>query len=86
MLDDFRNSEWFKGGWTLQELMAPRCVVFFTQTWQIIGHKCSDCNPSQSCEGAGPLLIGIIADVTGIPEEVLKDYERSKSMSTQEKI
>lgn len=86
VLFEFKNSEWFKRGWTLQELLAPRCVVFFTQTWQVIGHKCADCNSEQSCEGAGPLLNAVIAEVTGIPEEVLQDYERSKAISVEEKM
>jgi len=33
------GSEWFKRGWTLQELLAPRTVVFFNRDWQCIGNK-----------------------------------------------
>ncbi|KAK5161247.1 hypothetical protein LTS14_001043 [Recurvomyces mirabilis] len=43
VLDDFRKSEWFRRGWTLQELVALKCVVFFTRTWEVIGHKCAYC-------------------------------------------
>jgi hypothetical protein len=28
---DFRNSRWFTRGWTLQELIAPLIVTFFTR-------------------------------------------------------
>ncbi|KAM0420978.1 hypothetical protein ACHAPT_011221 [Fusarium lateritium] len=35
----FRNSRWFTRGWTLQELIAPREVVFFDQKWKKIGRK-----------------------------------------------
>ncbi|KAI6120042.1 hypothetical protein EDD16DRAFT_1459035, partial [Pisolithus croceorrhizus] len=28
-----RGSEWFRRGWTLQELLAPRNVVFYTENW-----------------------------------------------------
>ena len=27
------GSEWFKRGWTLQELLAPRTLLFFTRNW-----------------------------------------------------
>ncbi|KAK7439990.1 hypothetical protein VKT23_017243 [Stygiomarasmius scandens] len=30
---------WFGRGWTLQELLAPRTVVFFNKHWQRIGDK-----------------------------------------------
>ncbi|KAM5546115.1 hypothetical protein V8D89_000241 [Ganoderma adspersum] len=35
----FRASRWFKRAWTLQELIAPRIVVFLSQDWQPIGTK-----------------------------------------------
>ncbi|USW54893.1 Putative heterokaryon incompatibility [Septoria linicola] len=35
------ESQWFKRGWTLQELLAPRTVVFVARGWTVIGHKCS---------------------------------------------
>ncbi|KAK6437164.1 hypothetical protein LTR95_006645 [Oleoguttula sp. CCFEE 5521] len=86
VLDDFAESEWFQRGWTLQELLAPRCVIFFTQAWEIIGHKCSQCDTKRSCEGAGPLLNARIAQVTGIPEAVLRDFEQSKPLGVEEKM
>lgn len=86
VLDDFKRSEWFRRGWTLQELLAPRFVIFFTRTWEVIGHKCSQCNAKQSCEGAGPLLNEVLATITGIPEDVLFDYERSRSFGVEEKM
>ncbi|KAI6030182.1 heterokaryon incompatibility protein-domain-containing protein [Pisolithus marmoratus] len=33
------RSEWFTRGWTLQELIAPRHVQFYTQDWHLIGSK-----------------------------------------------
>ncbi|KIK17657.1 hypothetical protein PISMIDRAFT_685119 [Pisolithus microcarpus 441] len=29
------SSEWFRRGWTLQELLAPRTVLFYTQNWSL---------------------------------------------------
>ncbi|CZR63854.1 uncharacterized protein PAC_13751 [Phialocephala subalpina] len=35
--DLFCRSKWFKRGWTLQELLAPEVIVFFSQDWKSIG-------------------------------------------------
>ncbi|KAK7466440.1 hypothetical protein VKT23_005162 [Stygiomarasmius scandens] len=35
----FRASKWFRRGWTLQELVAPRTVIFFDKYWHRIGDK-----------------------------------------------
>ncbi|KAH9912481.1 heterokaryon incompatibility protein-domain-containing protein [Epithele typhae] len=35
----FHDSEWFKRGWTLQELIAPPEVLFFDSDWKIIGSR-----------------------------------------------
>ena len=35
----FRKSEWFRRGWTLQELLAPPRVIFCDQTWKFYGVK-----------------------------------------------
>lgn len=53
----FAESQWFKRGWTLQELVAPSCVVFFDQTWRYMGTR-SDFKDS-------------IAQITGIDVEIL---------------
>ena len=35
----FPNSRWFKRGWTLQELIAPKEVVFLDREWHQVGTK-----------------------------------------------
>ena len=37
----FRDSRWFKRGWTLQELLAPAVVIFLDQDWIELGTKLS---------------------------------------------
>ena len=29
------SSAWFKHGWTLQELLAPHTMLFFTRDWSL---------------------------------------------------
>ncbi|PVH83065.1 HET-domain-containing protein [Cadophora sp. DSE1049] len=58
----FKSSLWFTRGWTLQELIAPRNVEFYGNDdagkWSEIGTKSS--------------LRSTIAEITGIPIDVLK--------------
>ncbi|KAK0646820.1 heterokaryon incompatibility protein-domain-containing protein, partial [Cercophora newfieldiana] len=35
----FRASRWFTRGWTLQELIAPADLVFYSKTWTPLGTK-----------------------------------------------
>ena len=38
---EFGNSSWFTRGWTLQELLAPKKVVFYDKDWRKFGSKSS---------------------------------------------
>ena len=53
----FRRSKWFTRGWTLQELIAPRSLVFFSRDWQVLGTKAS--------------LAALLEQISGIDAEVL---------------
>jgi hypothetical protein len=37
--DDFVKSEWFKRGWTLQELLAPSDLRFYDRDWKYLGDR-----------------------------------------------
>lgn len=39
MKSRFMASRWWSRGWTLQELLAPKNVAFFTLDWTLLGHK-----------------------------------------------
>ncbi|KAK0622697.1 heterokaryon incompatibility protein-domain-containing protein, partial [Immersiella caudata] len=56
----FSDSRWFTRGWTLQELVAPKEVVFYGADWHFIGRK-SD------------TLLEAISSVTGIPTVVFRN-------------
>lgn len=53
---------WFTRGWTLQELIVPRNVVFFSRGWDRIGTKAT--------------LLDQLVDITGIDPEVLEHMHR----------
>jgi hypothetical protein len=56
----FRASTWFQRGWTLQELIAPPSVEFFSLEGQRLGDKAS--------------LENVIHKITGIPIEALRGH------------
>ncbi|XP_014551183.1 hypothetical protein COCVIDRAFT_31247 [Bipolaris victoriae FI3] len=71
----FRRSKWFTRGWTLQELLAPHAVEFFSQQCKRLGDKDS--------------LRRQIHEITAIPEaalrgELLSQFEVEKRFSWME--
>ncbi|PMD47006.1 HET-domain-containing protein [Hyaloscypha variabilis F] len=60
VLDDLRKCRWFKRGWTLQELIAPKNLLFLDEEWNPIGTK-ED-------------LAQDIENITGIDHWVLNGY------------
>jgi hypothetical protein len=57
---DFRKSRCFARGWTLQELIAPSSVEFFSKEWVELGNRSS--------------LERHIHEVTGIPVKALRGH------------
>jgi hypothetical protein len=64
----FRSSQWFTRGWTLQELLAPCCLLFLSSDWKHIGSRES--------------LADEISRITGIKEDQLLDF-RACSAATK---
>jgi hypothetical protein len=60
----FRGSRWFTRGWTLQELLAPTSLDFFSKEWKRLGDKQS--------------LGQRIHKITGIPELALQGASLSQ--------
>ncbi|PIB00559.1 Vegetative incompatibility protein HET-E-1 [Cercospora beticola] len=83
--EHFAQSEWFRRGWTLQELLAPPTVIFVDRTWKIIGNKGASTNGS-SAKFAGEGLESITTEITGIPEHVLRDYDTCNKFSPNVKM
>jgi len=61
----FRSSNWFTRGWTLQELIAPSNLWFFAHDWNMLGTKAT--------------LSSVLCDITGIDQETLtgRDIRRA---------
>lgn len=56
--DQFSSSMWFTRGWTLQELIAPRQLIFYTQDWNEIEAKSG--------------ILDTLARIAGIESSVLE--------------
>jgi hypothetical protein len=68
----FRRSKWFTRGWTLQELIAPASVEFFSEEGELLGNK--------------KVLERQICEITGIPVKALRgntlsDFSVTERMS-----
>jgi hypothetical protein len=68
----FRRSRWFSRGWTLQELLAPEIVEFYTSDWKFLGTKRS--------------LVDFVETATSIPRDILHDLTGIDSVSTAQKF
>jgi hypothetical protein len=64
-----RASRWFTRGWTLQELLAPATVRFFSKGWEQLGDKKS--------------LERTIYEITGIPVRALQGSPLSNFSVTE---
>ncbi|KAH7928294.1 HET-domain-containing protein [Leucogyrophana mollusca] len=68
----FRNSRYFKRGWTLQEVIAPEMVELFAEDWVKIGTKASE--------------MSVIAEVTGVDRRVLSKSLSLEEVSVAKKM
>jgi hypothetical protein len=65
----FRKSRWFTRGWTLQELIAPALVEFFSKEGEKLGNQIS--------------LDRHIREITGIPVKALHGSPMSSFSDTE---
>ncbi|KAL1941954.1 hypothetical protein VTO73DRAFT_6484 [Trametes versicolor] len=66
------SSEWFRRGWTLQELIAPRSLIFLSSDWRAFGTKSS--------------LANYIMSITHIPTAVLIHEQSVHSVSVAQRM
>ncbi|KAK9423326.1 putative Heterokaryon incompatibility domain-containing protein [Seiridium unicorne] len=69
----FQNSRWFRRGWTLQELIAPSTLLFFSAQWTRIGTRSGR-------------IAEIVSSVTGIELDILTGESTLASASVAKKM
>jgi len=65
--DSLTGSGWFKRGWTLQELLAPQTMLFFTRNWDIYKGVASN-------HKSNSIIIGELEQATGIASRYLTHF------------
>lgn len=68
----FAGCRWFTRGWTLQELLAPTDLVFFSEDWVRIGEKAT--------------LSRTLSVITGIDEDILTGARALESASVAKRM
>lgn len=79
----FRKSKWWTRGWTLQELLAPRMVIFYNASWTRLGKKLYSMFRDSPPTGS---INGLITEITGIGTKYLNGYNRCCDASIAERM
>jgi hypothetical protein len=81
-IDSLSTSRWFTRRWTLQGLLAPSEILFFTKSWRLIQGEVSW---SRSKLSQRPLL-QIVSDITRIQLDAIIYRQTTKRCSNGEKM
>lgn len=66
VMKEFGHSEWFSRGWTLQELLAPRHIIFLDADFNVLGSKKS---LAVEIEAATGICTSIVTSHTSVYDE-----------------
>ncbi|KAF9455349.1 heterokaryon incompatibility protein-domain-containing protein [Collybia nuda] len=82
----FAMSHWFTRGWTLQELIAPRKVVFYARDWVDIGTKTTLQDTISSVTGINPEIIVGRTLLESVPIAVRMSWAAGRNTTREEDI
>ena len=68
----FRRSKWHTRGWTLQELIAPRLVLFVSKSWDPLGFKSE--------------LASLLEEITHVPVAILRQERMLSRFSIAQRM
>ncbi|OBT70618.1 hypothetical protein VF21_10350, partial [Pseudogymnoascus sp. 05NY08] len=81
----FRNSRWFTRGWTLQELLASKKVIFYSREWVEMGSKEDFATTISEITGIDPEALGPL-DITRFSVAERMSWTSSRVTTRQEDI
>ncbi|KAF9222282.1 hypothetical protein BS17DRAFT_708932, partial [Gyrodon lividus] len=67
-LEDIHRDDWFRRGWTLQELLAPRTTKFYGSNWEALGEV------ERNNDKEDDKVLGAISQTTSIPIQDLRGF------------
>ncbi|KAK1485724.1 hypothetical protein CCUS01_03865 [Colletotrichum cuscutae] len=67
-----RESRWFTRGWTLQELLEPSELTFYSENWRSLGSKRQ--------------LSSAIVEITGIPRPIFVGATKIREASVAQRM
>ncbi|KAF4830427.1 Vegetative incompatibility protein HET-E-1 [Colletotrichum tropicale] len=70
--DDMKECKWFTRGWCLQELIAPKVLIFYDQNWKAFGSRHDDQR--------------LVASITGIDQSVLVNHNQMYSLPVAQRM
>ncbi|KAJ9148904.1 Ankyrin [Pleurostoma richardsiae] len=84
LVQSIRSSRWFTRGWTLQELIAPSNVYFYSRSWNLLGSRLGD-------DMSGPLspvarFPELLSEITGIDSDVLAGFVVLEDLSVANRM
>ena len=71
-MDYLERAKWCRRGWTLQELLAPAKLIFFSKDWKVIGDKRE--------------LRSVLSQILKIDEDVLEDSDQMELKSVAKRM
>jgi hypothetical protein len=70
----FKSSRWFTRGWTLQELLAPKRLTFYSREWSPLGKRSDN------------QILWLISEVTGIGIPYLTGHTEVRAASVSKRM
>jgi hypothetical protein len=82
----FARCRWWKRGWTLQELIASKKIVFYDADWQERGDKLSRCAEIKLITGIEESILTGREELSNIPVAVRMSWASQRSTTREEDV
>lgn len=84
LLSNLSRCRWFTRGWTLQELIAPKSLTFFTSSWQPLGTKVSLSSQLSLITNISPSILLLTQSISSISVAQRMSWAASRTTTRAE--